>query len=118
MVVILPNKRGSFGRVEEALKSNGLNLVFAALSDSKQNMVVDLELPKFSADYALDLKGPLTKLGLGSIFGNAKDTPDFSGISEKEKLFVSEMLHKSLLVVNEEGSKASAATAIVVMVNR
>jgi serpin B len=67
-------------------------------------------LPKFKLDYQVLLNGPLVKLGMGSAFGTKAD---FSGMTDEE-VYISEVLQKSYVDVNEEGTEA-AAVAIVHM---
>ena len=58
---------------------------------------MDVKIPKFKLEVSLDLKDPLTEMGLGSIF---KEGPaDFGGISEKKDMHVSKMLQKAVLEV-------------------
>jgi len=69
-----------------------------------------LYLPKFKLEYKLELKDVLTLLGMGIAFqpGNA----DFSRINPYEPLFISEVIHKTYVDVNEEGTEASAVTVV------
>ncbi|XP_078389990.1 plasminogen activator inhibitor 1 [Cetorhinus maximus] len=70
-----------------------------------------LVLPKFSLDSETDLRKPLTNMGMTDMF-NAR-TADFTKISKTEPLFVSKVLQKVKIEVNESGTKASAATAAI-----
>uniref|UniRef100_A0A8C8SW11 Serpin family B member 1 n=1 Tax=Pelusios castaneus TaxID=367368 RepID=A0A8C8SW11_9SAUR len=74
---------------------------------------VHVHLPKFKLEESYDLKSDLSGLGLLDIFdsGNA----DLSGMSGARDLFLSKIVHKSFIEVNEEGTEAAAATAGVVM---
>ncbi len=69
----------------------------------------DISLPRFKLDYSITLNEALEKLGLTNFFSDA----DFSGIS-KEPSFVSGVLHKTYLEVNEEGTEAAAVTSVMV----
>ncbi|KAE8622270.1 hypothetical protein XENTR_v10005171 [Xenopus tropicalis] len=68
----------------------------------------NLKMPKLNLDYKLELRNPLTNLGLGQLFTN----PDLSGITN-EALVVSSIQHQSSLELNEEGVEASAVTAVI-----
>lgn len=69
----------------------------------------DIELPRFKVEYGKVLNDALIALGMGEAFsGNA----NFEGMSE-EPLTISEVIHKAFIEVNEEGSEATAATAVV-----
>jgi serpin B len=65
-------------------------------------------LPKFKMDYHVKLNGPLQALGMKSAFGR---DADFSGIAD-EKLYIGEVLQKSYVDLNEEGTEAAAVTTV------
>ena len=66
-------------------------------------------LPRFHVDYSRTLNDPLSQMGMASVFGGGADfTP--MGLSDSHILAV---IHKATLDVDEEGTVASAATAIV-----
>ncbi len=69
--------------------------------------IVHLSLPKFDLEMEYDLKKPLIKMGLVTAFGSA----DFSGISD-ERLFISKVIHKTALKIDEKKTVAAAATAV------
>jgi serpin B len=69
-------------------------------------------LPRFKAESALSLKPVLTAMGMPTAFS---DESDFTGMSPKGKdLVISHVLHKAFVEVNEEGTEAAAATAVVI----
>ncbi|EMP36655.1 Leukocyte elastase inhibitor [Chelonia mydas] len=70
---------------------------------------VHVHLPKFKMENSYDLKSDLSGLGLQDIFDSGK--ADLSGMSGSQGLFLSEIVHKSFIEVNEEGTEAAAATA-------
>lgn len=72
---------------------------------------VKLFIPKFKFSTSLDLKQTLSDLGMPTAFNRA--AADFSGISREEELFIDAVLHKAYIDVNEEGTEAAAATAIL-----
>ena len=112
MVILLPDKKEGLGALEEALavKPKEGSPLDAYLKDMKSSKV-HVVLPKFKFTCKFSLGDVLQKLGMKLAFdsGNA----DFSGMSEKEKLFISAVLHKAFVDVNEEGTEAAAATAII-----
>ena len=73
-----------------------------------------LFLPKFKLTWGTrELKGPLMALGMADAFSDAK--ADFSGMDgHPHWLYVGRVLHKAFVEVNEEGTEAAAATAVVV----
>ncbi|XP_042318100.1 serpin B6 [Sceloporus undulatus] len=72
---------------------------------------VELSLPKFKLEEMYDLKPILISMGMSDAFDQLK--ADFSGMSPQNDLFLSEVVHKSFVEVNEEGTEAAAATAAV-----
>lgn len=73
---------------------------------------VRLLIPKFSADAEVDLKAPLSALGISDMF--SQEAADFTHLST-EPVYVSKALQKSKIIVNEEGTKAAAATTAILM---
>ncbi|XP_059544405.1 leukocyte elastase inhibitor-like [Myotis daubentonii] len=69
---------------------------------------VNVHLPRFKLEDTYNLKSHLASLGIEDLF-NPK--ADLSGISRAGDLFISEIIHKSFVEVNEEGTEAAAATA-------
>ncbi|MEI7766015.1 MAG: serpin family protein [Phycisphaerae bacterium] len=67
-------------------------------------------LPRLKVEDKHSLKSALTALGIKSAFTN---TADFSGITGKAELQISEVVQKTFLEVNEEGTEAAAATGII-----
>jgi serpin B len=93
--------------LEEKLKNQNIQDLFKKQSyETKLN----IQLPKFKLDRKLDLRMSLIGLGMSDMF--SAGSADFSGINGKRGLFVSEVVQKALIEVNEEGSEAAAATAV------
>ncbi|XP_010903953.2 plasminogen activator inhibitor 1 [Esox lucius] len=70
-----------------------------------------LALPRFTLDSEVDLKTPLTSMGLGNMFNLAK--ADFTRITTEERLSVSKVLQKVKIELNEEGTKGSSVTSAI-----
>ena len=99
----------SLGDLEEAmLKVNDLNSILKF----EQKSVVDVTLPSFKLESQLDLVEPLKQLGMTDMFDEAK--ADFSGMTggTNKHLFVSQVVQKAFIEVNEEGTEAAAATFV------
>nr|XP_057935344.1 glia-derived nexin [Doryrhamphus excisus]XP_057935345.1 glia-derived nexin [Doryrhamphus excisus] len=73
---------------------------------------VRLLIPRFTADAEVDLKAPLSVLGLTDMF--SQDKADFRHLSA-EPVYVSKALQKAKIVVDEDGTKAAAATTAILM---
>lgn len=80
---------------------------------NRENMDVHSEvlvhLPKFKLEEDYELNEPLAKLGMEDVFCGAK--ADLSGMNGERGLFLSTVVHKAFVEVNEEGTEAAAATA-------
>lgn len=74
-----------------------------------------VKLPRFKMDFATTLNAPLQSLGIKSAFaGNA----DFSAMRPQRDVFISQVVHKAIMEVNEEGTVAAAATGITMSMGR
>lgn len=70
---------------------------------------VNVKLPRFKLEESYILNSDLARLGVQDLFNSSK--ADLSGMSGAGDLFISKIVHKSFVEVNEEGTEASAATA-------
>jgi serpin B len=68
-------------------------------------------LPKFEYESEFNLRDSLIALGMKDAF---TDTADFSGMTERDDLFISAVLHKAFVAVDEKGTEAAAATAVII----
>lgn len=104
MYLFLPDNRDGLGALlKQATPENWANW----LSGFQKNKG-HIELPRFKADFFRDLVPALDKLGMGPAFGSAAD---FSGMAPAG-LTIDEVLHKTVVEVNEEGTEAAAVTSI------
>jgi serpin B len=71
-----------------------------------------VQLPKFRIEYEKSLVDVLTAMGMGVAFNAGQ--ADFSRINSIEQLFISEVLHKTFVDVDEKGTEAAAVTVVVV----
>ena len=110
MIVMLPNEIEGIHRLEADFNESNFRNAISSCLQAKYAKV-EVWLPKFKLDLTLDLIDFLTKLGMKNLFDQRRC--DLSGISEMRDLFVSEAIHKAFVEVNEEGTEAAAATAIV-----
>jgi serine protease inhibitor len=70
----------------------------------------DIKIPRFKMDYESSLNDPLKAMGMGVAFVGGK--ADFSGMLDQSDLSISEVKHKAVVEVNEEGTEAAAATSV------
>ncbi|HEQ99321.1 MAG TPA: serpin family protein [candidate division Zixibacteria bacterium] len=82
-------------------------------SDSFDTEEVRLYLPKFKMRYSKTMNDPLASMGMGVAFD--MDAADFSGMEPEGELFISRVLHKTFVQVDEEGTEAAAVTAVEMM---
>jgi serpin B len=68
-------------------------------------------MPKFEFRTEVRLRAALSALGMPLAFDDER--ADFSGITTEERLFISDVFHQGFIAVDEEGTEAAAATAVV-----
>jgi serpin B len=107
MLIILPEE-GKFNQAASFLDATALEGVISNL----QHTNVDLTLPKFTFEYDLGLKGWLQKLGMKDAFNPAQ--ADLSGMDGSRDLYITDVLHKAFVAVDEAGTEAAAATAVII----
>jgi serpin B len=107
MDIIVPDK-SSFEAFEASLDAGLLNEILSGM----QPAGVELALPKFSFTDEFNLSDTLKDLGMTAAFD--PDNADFTGMSEQRDLYVSDVVHKAFVAVDEEGTEAAAATAVIV----
>ena len=105
MYILLPNKLDGLAELESKLESSD---VLEAMGYNTINVNLKISIPKFKIESDLSLNQQLKVLGMEDMFD--PNLADLSGISGARDLFVSEVLHKSFVLVNEVGSEAAAAT--------
>ena len=107
MLVVLP-ATGRFAEVEAGLSADFL----ARIQAGSGSTLVDLEFPRFEMRFETSLGDVLRELGLQTAFDAA--TSDFGGITpHRDGLVLSEAIHKAWLKVDEHGTEAAAATALM-----
>jgi serpin B len=106
MVILLPDE-SQFSAFEESLDSAQLQSILEQLSVQR----LDLSMPKFKIDSSFGLADTLAGMGMPDAFDVVK--ADFSGMTGKPDLFITNVVHKAYVDVNEEGTEAAAATGVV-----
>jgi serpin B len=106
MVVLLP-AAGQFNTFEDKLNAEFVTAITGKLKIQQ----VSLTLPKFEYESGFGLKKALDTLGMSVAF---TDAADFSGMDGKHDLLIQDVVHKAFVSVDESGTEAAAATAVIV----
>jgi serpin B len=106
MLVLLPDE-GRFSDLEGRLNARLVAETVAAM----QPVEADLSLPKYKFEWSTELSSELKALGMTDAFD--PDRADFSGMDAARDLYISLILHKAFVSVDEQGTEAAAATAVV-----
>ena len=109
MVVILPKKTDGLAEVEKKLSAKVLKQNVANAKRAR----VAVMMPKFKMTEEFQLNDELVALGMPTAFS---DAADFSGLADTsvEKLKITAVVHKAFVEVDEKGTEAAAATAVVI----
>jgi serine protease inhibitor len=110
MLVLLPQTGHSTEDIVTALTPENWDSWISGLAERN----VDLQLPKFTFEYKNLLNDELEAMGMGIAFSD--DLADFSKINGTGGLYISKVLHKSFVEVNEEGTEAAAVTSVEIAV--
>ncbi|MBN2441274.1 MAG: hypothetical protein JXJ04_08005 [Spirochaetales bacterium] len=106
MIIILPGS-GQFETVENNLSAG----LFSEILQAMRSYQVTLTLPKFEYEWESSFKAILRSLGMTDAF--IYNQADFSGINGLRDLYISDVFHKAFIAVDEIGTEAAAATAIL-----
>ena len=110
LIIILPRERDGLVKVEGALS-------FKKLSSWSNNMykeTVDIHLPVFKIKSTFDLNNVLIAMGMLDAFDiNKADFSGMDGMKYPDGLYIKHTFHQADIEVNEEGTTATAATAVV-----
>lgn len=105
MLIIMPDE-GTFEDFENSLTPE----VMDSILDSMTYGQVNFSMPKFEFESDFSLNNALKAMGMTDAFS---DIADFSGITDKTDLIISDVIHKAFVSVDEEGTEAAAATAVI-----
>ncbi len=108
MIVILPKKKDGLADVEKMLTAQNL----AEWTKKMSTHHVDLKLPKFKITAEFKLNDVLKSMGMKDAFEFRK--ANFTGMATGEDLYITAVMHKAFVDVNEKGTEAAAATAIAI----
>ncbi len=106
MLIVMP-PAGGLPALEASLDSAAVEGFVAALKGES----LDLSMPAFETRTSADLSAALQALGLANAFGPAAD---FTGMNKDAELYIGGVIHEAFVKVNEAGTEAAAATAVVI----
>jgi serpin B len=104
-LIILPKKTGINNYIKN-FTSEKYHMIINELINKK----VNLSLPKFEIDFSAELKPNFQSLGMKEAFTNSAD---FSAMRKEKDIYISSIIHKTFIKVDEKGTEAAAATAVV-----
>ena len=109
MLLLVPDE-GNFEAFEDGLDGARLESILAGM----QYAEVMVSMPRFKVESSFQLGDTLAQLGMVDAF--QAETADFSGITGKRDLYISSVVHKAFVAVDEAGTEAAAATAVIMEV--
>ena len=104
-LIILPKTQNDIN----AYINNFTGDVYNSIIKGLQNNKIVLSLPKFEIRYEGEIKSVLMTMGMNQAFANA----DFSVMKKEKDIFISRVIHKTFIKVDEQGTEAAAVTAVV-----
>ena len=110
MIVLLPNDISGLPALEQTLTASNMQQWLRLLQPVSK---VILTMPRFKMTRQFELQQTLGAMGMPSAFN--RTTADFSGMTGGHDLFISAVIHKAYVDVNEQGTEAAAATAVLMM---
>ena len=106
---LLPEEGTSLSEYVDSLDGEKLHTILTNVSDRP----VRAAIPKFESEYSVEMSEALMAMGMTDAFD--AERADFSamGYSENGNLYISHVLHKTFIAVDELGTKAGAATLVM-----
>lgn len=105
MLILLP-KEGDLDTIEESITTEKIS----EYRNSLQEIQIDIYIPKFKLETKYFMEGTLAEMGMPTAFGGGAD---FSGINGQGGIWIDKVIHQAFVEVNEEGTEAAAATAVI-----
>ncbi len=109
-LILLPHDKAGLSSLENHLTLAELQRNIEAMSPQK----VDIWLPRLDLEQSLNLTENLKQLGMKSAFEPGQ--ADFSNLTDQPGLFITSVVHKSYLKVDEQGTEAAAASGVTISV--
>ncbi len=105
MVIFLPSRKMEIKKLEASLSIKNLKRWLADMTPTE----VEVYMPRFKMDEKYSLEKSLKALGMVTAFSREAN---FSGMTERREIFISQVLHRAYVEVNEEGTEAAGATEV------
>jgi serpin B len=105
MVILLP-ETDQFGEFAQSLDADRVAGILEAIAPAQ----VHLTMPKFTFESQFSLSRTLSQMGMADAFSSEAD---FSGMTGTRELAIDDVIHKAFVSVDEEGTEAAAATAVI-----
>ena len=106
---LLPNEGVSVDEYLASLDGESLHTMLA----NPQSDTVFAAIPKFEVEYGTELSEVLSGMGMDDAFDPERADFGSLGTSDSGGLYISQVIHKTFIAVAEKGTKAGAATAVV-----
>jgi len=106
MIILLPKEKEGWRLVSRVLTIERLDII----RNGFRREEVEIAVPRYTIESEFKLKEMLEHLGMKEAFSN---DADFSGITGQKDLTIDDVLHKAFIEVNETGTEAAAATAVI-----
>merc|ERR1719170_56256 len=107
MYILIP-KNNTLESLNDLTQNYDIDEIEKSLKSSPNDQLLKVFMPAFETTFKTEMKDTLELMGVSTIFR----TPNLGDISD-EPLYVSDVLHKAQVKINEEGSEAAAAGVIV-----
>ena len=107
-VALLPNENVSLEEYAASLTGEHLDQLFAG----SQNIMVNAAIPKFQCEFSTEMGEVLKSMGMTDAFNSSLAVFSRLGHSDQGNIYISRVLHKTYIAVDEKGTKAGAATVV------
>jgi len=108
MVILVPDQDAGMNGLEGMLTGERITGWMRDLESVEPSRTI-IQMPRFTTTSRFELAEVLSAMGMPSAFLNA----DFSGMTGTREFFISQVVHQAFIDVNEVGTEAAAATAVV-----
>ena len=107
-VLILPSENTDLERFESTFNYT----MYSKMMDSFSDYEVSISMPRFKMQSEFELSETLKSMGMADAFSNQAD---FSGMTGTKELKIDKIIHKTFIELNEKGTEAAAATAVIMV---